>query len=248
MAARLSGAWYMMAWTGSPYCHTARARLTRPGSPATTWRTLHHARSAICLSRDPSQSSAVGPAAVVGRVTACDACPPPVGTVAVFSGTSSLAAGRVGMVGPNVNRWGRMPQALAASLDDPQHFSAIVDRHFREIFRYVARRVGREEADDLVAETFATAFGKRKNYDLDHPDALPWLYGIATDLSSPPAFGAAKTCAHMPEPRSLRWTRTKRTRSFDTSMLLRNWPSWLSPCLRLTPTTETPSISSPSVD
>lgn len=49
---------------------------------------------AICLSRDPSQSSAVGSAAVVGRVTACDACPSPVGTVSVFSGTSSLAAGK----------------------------------------------------------------------------------------------------------------------------------------------------------
>ena len=86
------------------------------------------------------------------------------------------------MVGSNVDRWGTDAQALAASLDDPQHFSAIVDRHFREIFRYVARRVGREEADDLAAETFATAFGKRRNYDLDHPDALPWLYGIATNL------------------------------------------------------------------
>jgi RNA polymerase sigma factor (sigma-70 family) len=85
-------------------------------------------------------------------------------------------------VGSNLDRWGTDAEALAASLDDPEHFSAIVDRHFREIFRFVARRVGQEEADDLAAETFATAFGNRRNYDLDRPDSLPWLYGIATNL------------------------------------------------------------------
>ena len=85
-------------------------------------------------------------------------------------------------MGSNLDRWRTDAQALAASLDDPEHFSTIVDRHFGAIFRYVARRVGQEEADDLAAETFATAFGNRRNYDLDRPDSLPWLYGIATNL------------------------------------------------------------------
>lgn len=73
-------------------------------------------------------------------------------------------------------------QALASSFDDPECFSVVVDRHFRAIFGYLARRVGREEADDLAAETFATAFKSRRNYDLGKPSALPWLYGIATNL------------------------------------------------------------------
>jgi DNA-directed RNA polymerase specialized sigma24 family protein len=47
---------------------------------------------------------------------------------------------------------------IAASLVDPQRFAAVVDRHFAEIFRYLARRVGRDNAEDLGAETFVVAF------------------------------------------------------------------------------------------
>ncbi|MHB1710171.1 MAG: hypothetical protein ACYCV7_02040 [Acidimicrobiales bacterium] len=36
--------------------------------------------------------------------------------------------------------------------------------------------------DDLAAETFVTAFGVRGNCDTAHSDALPWLYGIATNV------------------------------------------------------------------
>jgi len=42
--------------------------------------------------------------------------------------------------------------------------------------------LGRQLADDLVAETFLVAFGKRARYDLSRADARPWLYGIATNL------------------------------------------------------------------
>ena len=42
--------------------------------------------------------------------------------------------------------------------------------------------VGGQAADDLVAETFLVAFGKRAGYDPRFRDARPWLYGIATNL------------------------------------------------------------------
>ena len=71
---------------------------------------------------------------------------------------------------------------IAASLVDSQRFAAVVDRHFGEIFRYLARRVGRENAEDLGAETFIVAFSARNRYDLSRANALPWLYGIATNL------------------------------------------------------------------
>ena len=71
---------------------------------------------------------------------------------------------------------------IAASLVDSQRFAAVVDRHFAEIFRYLARRVGRENAEDLGAETFIVAFSARNRYDLSRANALPWLYGIATNL------------------------------------------------------------------
>jgi RNA polymerase sigma factor (sigma-70 family) len=71
---------------------------------------------------------------------------------------------------------------IERSLDEPERFAVLFDRHAPYIHRYVARRLGGDVADDVVAETFLTAFGKRGTYDLGRPDARPWLYGIATNL------------------------------------------------------------------
>jgi RNA polymerase sigma factor (sigma-70 family) len=46
----------------------------------------------------------------------------------------------------------------------------------------VVRRLGLDAADDIVAETFLLAFRQRAAYDQAREDALPWLYGIATNL------------------------------------------------------------------
>ncbi|GAA2598328.1 RNA polymerase sigma factor [Actinomadura fulvescens] len=68
------------------------------------------------------------------------------------------------------------------SLSRPEAFAAVFDRHSDEVYRYVARRLGPEAAEDIVADTFLTAFRKRGGYDVSRPDARPWLYGIATNL------------------------------------------------------------------
>ncbi|MCS7478271.1 RNA polymerase sigma factor [Umezawaea endophytica] len=73
-------------------------------------------------------------------------------------------------------------ELIARSRHEPEHFAAIFDRHAPHIQRYLARRLGREAADDSVAETFLVAFDKRHRYDPAHADARPWLYGIATRL------------------------------------------------------------------
>lgn len=73
-------------------------------------------------------------------------------------------------------------ELIAASVADPARFEAIFDRHFAEIDRYLARRVGAQLADDLVAETFVVAFRSRARYDANAPNARPWLYGIAANL------------------------------------------------------------------
>jgi RNA polymerase sigma factor (sigma-70 family) len=70
---------------------------------------------------------------------------------------------------------------IEQSRSDPERFAVLFDRHSDEIHRYVARRLGGEIAQDVVSDTFLTAFRKRDRYDLDHPDARPWLYGIATN-------------------------------------------------------------------
>jgi RNA polymerase sigma-70 factor (ECF subfamily) len=50
------------------------------------------------------------------------------------------------------------------------------------LHRYVARRLGSDVAEDIVAEVFLTAFRQRHRYQPSQPDARPWLYGIATNL------------------------------------------------------------------
>lgn len=71
---------------------------------------------------------------------------------------------------------------LRASMSDPERFGILVRKHAPAIQRYVARRIGREKAEDVVAETFLAAFRQRAGYAPDGRDCLPWLYGIATHL------------------------------------------------------------------
>jgi RNA polymerase sigma-70 factor (ECF subfamily) len=71
---------------------------------------------------------------------------------------------------------------ISRSLRAPEWFAAIFDRHAPAIHSYVARRLGRDQADDVVAEVFLLAFQRRGEYDLTRADARPWLYGIATNL------------------------------------------------------------------
>jgi len=73
---------------------------------------------------------------------------------------------------------------IAESCRVPERFGAVFDRHAAAIHGYISRRLGRDAADDLVAETFLVAFRQRGGYDQDQPSARPWLYGIATRLIS----------------------------------------------------------------
>ncbi|MEU8324307.1 sigma-70 family RNA polymerase sigma factor [Nonomuraea sp. NPDC048881] len=65
---------------------------------------------------------------------------------------------------------------------EPERFAGLFDRYVEQIHRYVARRLGVQAADDIVAETFLTAFRCRVAYDHTQRLALPWLYGMATNL------------------------------------------------------------------
>ncbi|MGW8887372.1 RNA polymerase sigma factor [Streptomyces sp. NPDC055749] len=71
---------------------------------------------------------------------------------------------------------------IERSWNDPDVFAILFDRYADDIHRYTARRLGTEAADDLMADTFVIAFQRRRRYDLSRPHALPWLYGIVTNL------------------------------------------------------------------
>ncbi|MCW2924974.1 MAG: polymerase, sigma-24 subunit, subfamily [Thermoleophilia bacterium] len=73
-------------------------------------------------------------------------------------------------------------ELIARSFDDPRAFMPLVDRHRRVLFGYLARRVGRDLAEDITSETFTRAFAQRRRFDQERDDARPWLFGIATNL------------------------------------------------------------------
>ena len=72
-------------------------------------------------------------------------------------------------------------QIVDASIDRPEEFAELFDRHARTVQGYVARRAPAPIAAELLAATFLTAFEKRDHVLLIHDDALPWLLGLATD-------------------------------------------------------------------
>ncbi|MFI7140030.1 RNA polymerase sigma factor [Streptomyces massasporeus] len=70
-------------------------------------------------------------------------------------------------------------ELIRASLQEPERFAALFDRHAPAIHQYVTRRLGRDAADDVTAETFLTAFRIRARFDPALAGVRPWLYGIA---------------------------------------------------------------------
>jgi RNA polymerase sigma factor (sigma-70 family) len=60
-------------------------------------------------------------------------------------------------------------------------FEAAFEAEFARLNRYLRRRVGVAAADDLSAETFATAYANWERFDQARA-IRPWLYGIAANL------------------------------------------------------------------
>lgn len=58
-------------------------------------------------------------------------------------------------------------------------FEALHRDHFRAVLAYARRRVPAGEADDVVAETFATAWRKLQRVPAE---PLPWLLGVARNV------------------------------------------------------------------
>jgi RNA polymerase sigma factor (sigma-70 family) len=81
---------------------------------------------------------------------------------------------------------------VAASMSQPAAFGVLFDRHAGLVYRYLARRVGTNEAQALLGETFRIAFERRAAFDPTYESARPWLYGIATRLVAGHRRGEAR--------------------------------------------------------
>jgi len=73
-------------------------------------------------------------------------------------------------------------EVIGRSLDEPEAFGLIYDRHAASVLRFLGRRVGAAVAEGLVGELFRIAFERRKTFDISRASALPWLYGIGSNL------------------------------------------------------------------
>lgn len=62
-----------------------------------------------------------------------------------------------------------------------QSFAEAFREEYPPLHRYLRRRVGGGIADDLAAETFATAYASWERFD-ETRALRPWLYGIAANL------------------------------------------------------------------
>ena|ERR1700722_8699874 len=67
----------------------------------------------------------------------------------------------------------------ASGFDATGEFLELFDRHAEAVHAYLERRVGRDDADDLLAEVWLRAFASRASYRGAWPDGRPWLYGVA---------------------------------------------------------------------
>lgn len=94
-----------------------------------------------------------------------------------------VAAWRPGPQRPDTGRGSHDDaELIRRSVAAPECFAGLFDRHAPAIHGYIARRLGQDVADDLLAETFLAAFRQRDRYDMARASARPWLYGIATNL------------------------------------------------------------------
>ncbi len=71
-------------------------------------------------------------------------------------------------------------ELIARSLNgDEDAFVEVVRRHEAAVGAYLARRAGRDLAEDLLGEVWLAALASRASYDRSFPNAGPWLFGVA---------------------------------------------------------------------
>lgn len=66
-----------------------------------------------------------------------------------------------------------------AAIEDRERFSWLFEAHYAPVHAFAERRVGRDLADEVTAETFLVAW---RRLEAVPDDPLPWLYGVARHL------------------------------------------------------------------
>src|SRR5437763_16542969 len=61
---------------------------------------------------------------------------------------------------------------------DTDAFVEVISRHETALGNYLARRVGRQAAEDVLGDVLVAAYEYRENYDRLYTDARTWLYCV----------------------------------------------------------------------
>jgi RNA polymerase sigma factor (sigma-70 family) len=77
---------------------------------------------------------------------------------------------------------GQRPASDDGRIVSPEDFEAAFREHFPPVYRFIAGRVGTAVAEDLAAETFATAYRRRILFEPGRGSLRSWLFGIAANL------------------------------------------------------------------
>lgn len=68
---------------------------------------------------------------------------------------------------------------MSPSQTDAERFEALYRAHYADIVRFVHRRIDPASAEEVVADTFATAW---RRLEVVPAEPLPWLYVVAGNL------------------------------------------------------------------
>jgi RNA polymerase sigma-70 factor, ECF subfamily len=63
--------------------------------------------------------------------------------------------------------------------DDRTRFARLFEAHYASVYAFAKRRVGRDHADEVAAETFLVAW---RRLEVVPAEPLPWLYGVARNV------------------------------------------------------------------
>jgi RNA polymerase sigma-70 factor (ECF subfamily) len=74
-------------------------------------------------------------------------------------------------------------ELIHRSLEDPEEFREVFERHYGSVRRFAQRVVGREAGEEVAAQTFLIAFQRRASYDVGYRSARSWLFGIAYNVA-----------------------------------------------------------------
>lgn len=73
-------------------------------------------------------------------------------------------------------------ELFAAATHRPQVLAEVFDRHAPALLRYLTRRIGAADAEDLLNDVFVVVIERRGSFDAGAASARPWLFGIASNL------------------------------------------------------------------